>query len=130
MANMDQILQAARQLGKLLADHEATQNYNAVLKALKDDADAGRMINDYGRHRQSLAEKEVKGQPIEVADKRRLEQLQDQVSQHPLLRRLQLVEMDYLDLMRQVDETISGENDLEQAAIGSAAASLPKSIGS
>ena len=55
-----------------------------------------------------IAEKEARQQPIEVEDKRKLEQLHQKVIEHPLLRDLQVVQMDYLDLMRKVDEALRG----------------------
>lgn len=66
------------------------------------------MLNDYNRLLQALAQKEAGGRPIEVEDKRKLEQLQGAVVRNPVLRDLQVAQMDYVDLLRQVDELIQG----------------------
>ena len=107
MADTEAILTAAAELGKLIAEHPATQKYEDVLKRLEDDTAAQRLMTDLNRHRQTVAEKEAKGQPIEVDDKRKLTQLQQDVAVHPVLRELQMAQMDYVDLMRKVDRKMS-----------------------
>ena len=42
-------------------------------------------------------------------DKRKMQELQDRAASNPLLRELQMLQMDYVDLMRKVDERISGD---------------------
>ena len=108
MATIQEILDSAKALGKQISTHEASIKFEKSLKALQADVDAQRLLNDYQRHMAKIAEKETKGDPIEVEDKRRLEDLQNQVVSHSTLRDLQVSQMDYLDLMRQVDEMISG----------------------
>ena len=93
-----------------------------MLKRFEADIEAQRLFNDYHRHLAKMGEKEAKGQPIEVEDKRQLERLQDGMSRSALLRDLQIGQMDYLDLMRQVDEAISGQSPLG-AMTGGASAS-------
>lgn len=106
MPDTDAILEAADQLGKLIADHEATRKLDGLLKQLDADTDAQRLMNDLNRHRQTLAEKQAEAKPIEVEDKRKLEQLQQDVAAHAVLRDLQMAQMDYVDLMRKVDERL------------------------
>lgn len=108
MATTQEILNSAKALGKQISTHEASIKFEKTLKALQADVEAQRLLNDYQRHMTKIAEKETKGDPIEVEDKRRLEDLQGQVVSHSTLRDLQVSQMDYLDLMRQVDEMISG----------------------
>ncbi len=107
MATTEEILEAARQLGKLLASHPAAIRFEETVRKLQNDVDAQRVLNDYNRHLETLAQKQAAGQPIEVEDKRRLDALQQKVIEHPLLQELQVVQMDYLDLMRRVDEAMS-----------------------
>ena len=108
MTTTDEVLTAARELGKLVAGHDAAKKFEQMISGLRDDNDAQRLLNDYNRHLNTIAEKESAGKPIEVEDKKKLEDLQAKVIQHPVLRNLQIVQMDYLDLMRRVDEEISG----------------------
>jgi len=108
VATTQEILNSAKALGQQVSTHEASIKFEKSLKALQADVEAQRLLNDYQRHMAKIAEKETKGDPIEVEDKRRLEDLQGQVVTHSTLRDLQVSQMDYLDLMRQVDEMISG----------------------
>lgn len=105
---MQAILDAADTLGRLIADHDATKKLDALIKQLDGDTDAQRLMNDLNRHNQTLAEKQSKGEPIEVDDKRKLTELQQAVAMNPVLSQLQMAQMDYVDLMRKVDERIGG----------------------
>lgn len=109
MASTDEILRKARELGELISQHESARKLEDVLKRLEQDAEAQRALNDYNRHLQTLSEKQQQGQPIEVEEKHRLETLQRQVVMSPVLRDFQTAQMDYVDLMRKVDEAMTGQ---------------------
>lgn len=112
MATTQEILDAAADLGKLIARHSAADKFNQAVKALQEDLPAQRALTDYQRHVSAIGEKEALGKPIEVEDKQKLETLQGQVIRTPVLRDFQLAQMDFLDLMRQVDTAISGPSDV------------------
>ncbi len=101
------VLDAAAQLGQLLAAHPAYAAFSDVMARLEKDTDAQRVLTDLRRHQQATAEKERAGQPIEVSDKHKLRDLQAAAAGNALLREMQTVEMDYVDLMRQVDAKIT-----------------------
>ena len=102
-----QVLDAASQLGELLASHPKVAAFEAVVKKLETDTDAQRILTDLRRHQQAMGEKERSGSPIEVSDKHKLRDLQGAAAGNAILREMQTVEMDYVDLMRQVDAKIS-----------------------
>lgn len=110
MATTQEILASARELGKLIATHPAAVKFEDIVQKLQADVEAQRLMTDLNRHIEALGEKEAQGKPIEVADKRKLEDLQNKMIRHPLLSQFQMVQMDYLDLMRQVDEALTGES--------------------
>lgn len=116
MATTQEVLAAARDLSELIAKHEAAQKVEEVMKKLEADVEAQRLLNDLNRHVATLAEKESSNQPIEVEDKRKLETLQGGVSRNVVLRDFQMVQMDYVDLMRKVDQAISDRGDQAPAA--------------
>lgn len=109
MATSQDIVTEARKLGQLIADHPAAQKLEAVLKQLDQDVEAQRILADYNRQLQKIAEKEQAGQPIEVEDKQAAEQLRNKLIRNPVLRDMQVAQMDYVDLMRQVDQAIAGQ---------------------
>ncbi|MBI1335839.1 MAG: hypothetical protein GC164_02625 [Phycisphaera sp.] len=109
MASRDEILKAARSLGDLIAKDSTVQKLEAAAKALQGDIEAQRVMTDYERQIGKIGEKEATGKPIEVADKRELERLQKAMMASKVLRDFQVAQMDYLDLMRSVDEAIEGQ---------------------
>jgi len=115
MATTQEILSAAEALGKLIAQHSAAKKFEDTVKKLQGDVEAQRVLNDYNRHLQKLGEKEASGKAIEVADKQHLEKLQQGVIRNPTLRDFQVAQMDYLDLMRRVDEAMQGGSPAEAA---------------
>jgi cell fate (sporulation/competence/biofilm development) regulator YlbF (YheA/YmcA/DUF963 family) len=115
MATTQEIVKAAEELGKLIAGHPAAQRFELVAQKLQQDTAAQRVLTDFNRMADKIAQKEAAGQPIEVDDKRQLERLRGELIRNSLLQELQMAQMDYLDLMRQVDEVIGGrEPGLDQ----------------
>lgn len=106
MTSTEQIVKAATELGRLIAEHDAAKKFDEMTKKIRDDTEAQRLLTDYSRHMQTIQEKQAAGKPIEVEDKRRLEKFQQDMVANSLLRDLQLIQMDYLDLMRRVEEAM------------------------
>lgn len=108
MATTQEIIKAATDLGKLIASHDAAAKFEESVRKLQADVEAQRVLNDYNRFMNKLGEKEMQGQAIEVEEKKQLEKLQQTVVRNSVLRTFQMAQMDYLDLMRRVDEAMSG----------------------
>jgi len=120
MADTEKVLAAARDLGKLIAETELSKRFEKAVESLKSDTDAQRALADLNRHTTVVMQKQATGQPIEVADKQKLEQLRGAVSTNLTLGNFQMAQMDFLDLMRKVDDAISG-----QTAMGEKAPDVP-----
>jgi len=110
MADTSKIEQAAKDLGQMIADHEVGKEYQAATKAFNDDVEAQRLINDFTRTLQELGQKQAQQQPIEVADKKKLEDIQTKVAMNLQVRRMQTAQMNYLDLIRETVNTITEES--------------------
>jgi len=121
MPSTQEILDAAKKVGQMVAEHDATKKLESALKALESDTDAQRAIADFNRHLQTLAQKEQSGKPIEVQDKQKLESLQQAVVMNINLRNFQTAQMDYVDLLRKIDDAITSQSSDALAAIGGAA---------
>ena len=117
MPSTDEIIAKAQELGKQLAEHQAVKRLAEALKKLESDTQAQRALTDYQRHIQALAGKEAAGQPIEVAEKRQLEELQKAVVTNLVLRDFQMAQMDYVDLMRRIDEAMVAQTPLADTAV-------------
>lgn len=107
MTSTTEIVEAATRLGQLISEHPAMVKYREVLSAIREDTEAQRLLADYSRQMDLVAEKETEGKPIEVEDKRKLSDLQGRIAMHAVLREMQMAQMDYVDLMRKVDEAMA-----------------------
>ncbi len=110
MATDDQITQAAIKLGGMLSEHPKVSRLEGAIKKLKGDTEAQRALNDFNRRLSEIAEKEMAGQPIEVSEKRQLQDLQNAVVHNLVLREFQLAQMDYVDLVRRLDDAMYGRS--------------------
>lgn len=106
MSQEESIIKAAKELGELLNRHPAVTRLRQVTEEMSRNSDAQRLVTEMNRHIEKLSEKEMTGQPIEVADKRKLQELQQAVTLNIAIRNFQSAQMDYLDLMRQVDDAM------------------------
>jgi cell fate (sporulation/competence/biofilm development) regulator YlbF (YheA/YmcA/DUF963 family) len=101
-----QILDAAENLGKLVAQHPAIERYRQAQKSLSDDPDAGRLLNDFNRQLMNLARQEEAGMPVSDAQRHQLENLQGQLAAHLKVKALNVAQVEFMDLMRRVSESI------------------------
>ncbi len=124
MASEEQIMKAAGELGELLSGHPKVDRLESAIKKLKEDTEAQRALNDLNRHLQAVTEKEMSGLPIEVSDKRKLQELQTAVVHNLVLREFQLAQMDYVDVVRRLDDAIYGRSAAAQA-VGVSGGSAP-----
>lgn len=107
MATTQEVQDKAKELGERIADHQATRRLEEAAKALDNDADAQRVMNRFNEEIQKLAEKQQRGQPIEVQEKQALQQVQTEVATNLKVQNLQRAQMDYLDLVRQAFVTVT-----------------------
>jgi cell fate (sporulation/competence/biofilm development) regulator YlbF (YheA/YmcA/DUF963 family) len=100
------ILEEAEKLSKLVADHPAVARYKSAQKAVADDAEAGRLLSDFDRQIESLARQEQTGMPVTDAQRQQLESLQTRIMSHIKIKNLNLAQVDFVDLLRKVNQTI------------------------
>ena len=112
------IMDAAENLSKLVADHPATAKYKSAQKAVGDDAEAGRMLADFDRQIDTLARQEQQGLPVTDAQRIGLESLQSRIVSHIKIKNLNLAQVEFVDLLRRVNQTI--QRPLTEAGGGGA----------
>ena len=100
------IMDAAENLSKLVADHPATAKYKSAQKAVADDAEAGRMLADFDRQIDTLARQEQQGIPVSESQRVHLESLQSRIVSHIKIKNLNLAQVEFVDLLRRVNQTI------------------------
>ena len=106
---MDEILNLATRLGKLIAADPRAQRMAAARDALEKSAADRQLLSDYQEQQQRIGELEASGKPIEPEDKRKLADLHARVAGSEVLKGLLKAQMDYVDLMTGVSRRIEEE---------------------
>jgi cell fate (sporulation/competence/biofilm development) regulator YlbF (YheA/YmcA/DUF963 family) len=114
-----QIMDAAEKLSQMLLDHPAVARYKAAQKAVTDDAEASRMLGEFDQQIEKLARQEQTGMPITDAQRQQLESLQSRIVSHLKIKNLNLAQVEFIDLLRKINQTI--QRPLTEAAGGQGA---------
>lgn len=109
---MEQLLELARRLGRQIAAHERTVLLKKAQEAADQDPQATELVKAYHAHMEKIHKLEEARQPVEVADKHRLQDLEQQISMNPALKDLSRRQVDFVEMMRKVKQSIDGELDL------------------
>lgn len=107
MADTQEILRAAGNLGAIIATHPAVAAYKETIRQLDLDVGAKALLQQYEQLVEVLSMKEAQMQPIEVAEKKQFEQLQQSIMMNATLKKFGQVQHDYMELMKQVQEAIN-----------------------
>src|SRR5215212_517449 len=113
----DQIMQEAEKLGQLVAQHPAVARYKQAQKSVADDPEAGRLLADFDRQIETLGRQEQSGLPVTDAQRMQLESLQSRIISHIKIKALNLAQVEFIDLLRRVTQTIQ-KHVAEQPAQG------------
>ena len=116
-----QIIAEAEKLGNLVAQHPAIEKYKSAQKAVADDPDAGRAMAEFQKQIETLARQEQSGMGITDAQRTQLENLQSRIVSNIKVKALNMAEVEFIDLLRRVNQTIQGKVvDLQSAGRGGA----------
>jgi cell fate (sporulation/competence/biofilm development) regulator YlbF (YheA/YmcA/DUF963 family) len=103
------ILADADKLGQLVAQHPAVAKYRAAQKSVADDPDASRLLRDFDRLLETLGRQEASGLPVTDAQRTQLESLQSQIMTHIKVKALNMAQLEFIDLLRKVNQSIQGK---------------------
>lgn len=114
---MEDILELARKLGAALAQSPQASRLKIVRGELSKDTQLSRMLQDYQQQAQKIGQLEHENKPIEVDDKRRLQDLHDHLVSSDLFKRYTAAQVEYVDLMRRVNGELRRHlHDVEEPA--------------
>jgi cell fate (sporulation/competence/biofilm development) regulator YlbF (YheA/YmcA/DUF963 family) len=132
VAETDDILRAAGNLGALIATNPIVTAYRETIRQLDLDVGAKTLLQQYEQLIEVLSMKEAQMQPIEVAEKKQFEQLQQSIIMNATLKKFAKVQQDYMDLMKKVQEQINagmtGKIEGASAETPAAATAAPSKI--
>ena len=103
----DQITSKAVELGRLIAASPAGQALLKARRELQADEQAQKMLEDYHKQMQKIAQLEKEAKPIEPEDKRMLVELQQKVASHSSLKLWLKAQADFSQLMHQMNQAIA-----------------------
>jgi cell fate (sporulation/competence/biofilm development) regulator YlbF (YheA/YmcA/DUF963 family) len=97
-----QILDAAEKLGELLKQHPAVERFKSAQKAVNQDPEASRLLQEFERQLESLGRQEQQGKPVTDAQRMQLESLQSKIVSHLKIKNLNMAQMEFVDLLAKV----------------------------
>ena len=103
---MENLLALAAKLGEAISAHERFKALRTAEKRVSEDETAIKAQLELEEQVNKIRGLEDSGKPIEVADKRELERLQDAFRTNTFLQELVKVQADYFEMMNKVNETI------------------------
>ena len=111
---MEQLIEMASSLGQRIAAHERTTLLKQAQKAVNEDTEAGGLIKQYQQQAEKIGQLEQEQKPVEVVDKQRLREIEQKISTNEKLKELTHRQVDFVEMMHKVKQTLDNELQLEQ----------------
>ena len=106
---MNDIIETAEKLGKAILDSDRFKAVQALRKELGEDQPLQADLKALNELSAKIAGLEKETKPVEPDDKRKVQELRDQVTGHPRMQDLARVEADFAELMNRVNRAIYGQ---------------------
>mgnify|MGYP001218956923 CR=1 FL=1 len=111
-----QIMDEAARIGELVAQHPAVDRYKEARKAVEQDPEAHRLMAEFDRQLETLARQQAAGAQVTDAQQQQLESLQSRIVSHLKIKALNLAQVEFIDLLRKITQTIQRQLNLQEAA--------------
>ena len=106
MADTQELIDQAHALGEAIAKHPDVQTFLRARTEVESSADAQELLKAYSAHAQHLRKLEVEQKPIEVADKHKLAEYEQQMASNEALKKMMAAQVGYVALMNQVNQAM------------------------
>ena len=106
---MQAILALAQRLGKAVADSPQAKALREARKELDKDEVISKLLGEFRAQSEKVAKLEHEKKPVEVADKHNLQDLQGRLISDETFKKFTAAQVEYVDLMRNVNETLRKE---------------------
>lgn len=107
MQDTQELMNKARELGQAIAQHDLIEAYFAAQQAVANDQEAQGLLKSYTQQMEHFQQLEAAQQPIEVADKKKMAELESNVAANEHLKDLMRSQADYVALMNQINNAMS-----------------------
>ena len=108
MADTQDLVRRAAELGEAIANHPDVQAFMTARAAVEKDAEAQALLKAYAEHANRLRQFEAEQKPIEVEDKHKLAQYEQQMASNDALKSMMATQVNYVALMNQVNSAMEG----------------------
>jgi len=106
MADTQELINQARALGEAIARHPDVQAFLRARTEVEEDAAAQELLKAYSAHAQHLRQLEVEQKPVEVADKHKLAEYEQQMASNEALKKMVAAQVGYVTLMNKVNQAM------------------------
>lgn len=103
---MEEIIEFASKLGAAIASHERYKTFREAEEQLKKDNEAKEFSEALEKQNIKIQELEKDLKPVEVEDKKKLQQLKEKLAANKSIQEFLKVQTDYVELMTKVNEQI------------------------
>ncbi|MCE5326768.1 MAG: YlbF family regulator [Planctomycetaceae bacterium] len=100
------IVELAKRLGKAIGESKAFADLKTAEQALHSEPGTEDMLRQFQTQSNKVAELEEQNKPVEVEDKHKLQELHGKLVASAAFKKLTAAQVEYTDLMRQVNEAI------------------------
>ena len=102
-------IELARRLGKAIADSPQGAAFRAARQELNAQPDVQKTLQDYQQQAEKIGQLEAEQKPVEVVDKHRLQELNDNLVASEVFKKFTAAQVEYVDLMRKVNQALQAE---------------------
>lgn len=101
-----QILDEAVKIGELLLQHPAIARYKQARKTVEEDSEATRLLGELDRQVDTISRQRQAGIPPTDAQQQTIEALQNKIVSHIKIKALNMAQVEFVDLLRKITQTI------------------------
>jgi len=106
---MEEILELASKLGAAIANHNRYKMFKEAEEQLKKDDEAREISEELEKQSRKIHVLEKDLKPVEVEDKKKLQQLKEKAASNQSIQNFLKVQIDYVELMTKANKRIAAE---------------------
>ncbi len=114
---MEETLEIASKLGAAIANYNGYKMFREAEAQLKKDSVAKEISEKLEKQSKKIYELEKNMKPVEVEDKKELQQLKEQVASNQSIQKFLKAQTDYVEFMKKINERIEAELAPEKTRI-------------
>jgi len=116
MADTKALIEQAKALGDAIAAHPDVQAFMAARAAVDKNPAAVELLKNYGEHANRMHQLEAQQQPIEVNDKQKMAEFEQQLAGDETIKKMMASQMNYVALMNSVNQAMEASLAAKQPA--------------